>query len=437
MDQARDVAHSAVAQCDALSGSLRDYLECPHRDLTAKAAGFFTWMRERAIRGWFPYGKRLNGAPLPVAELSLSEGEQISGLNFSSQDYLSLTKHPAVCAAAVAAIEEFGVHSAGSTALAGNSRHGSALEHELADFLQMPNVLLFPTGWAAGYGVIRGLVRSTDHVVIDVLAHNCLQEGAKASTDSVHQHRHVEPCHVERLLSRARSRHPDCGILVVTEGTFSMDADSPDIARLQDLATAHGALLVVDIAHDLGCLGQDGTGQLGIQAMLGKVDLVVGSFSKTFSSNGGFVATNSAAVKEYLRYYAPSNTFSNALSPVQIAVVRECLRIVRSSEGEVRRSSLMRAIEALRSELTKVGVTVLGSPSPIVPVVMGDAALARIAVAEMNKSGLVTNLVEFPAVAANAARLRMQVMADHTVDQCRAAAHIVATSLVEAKGRLE
>jgi 7-keto-8-aminopelargonate synthetase-like enzyme len=212
-----------------------------------------------------------------------------------------------------------------------------------------------------------------------------------------------------------------------------MDADSPDIARLQALAHEHHALLVVDVAHDLGCLGPGGSGQIGLQGMLGKVDLVMGSFSKTFASNGGFVATQLRSVKEYLRFFAAPNTFSNALSPVQVATVRACLRIVRSSEGDKRRQQLMQAILGLRAALTEQGITVLGHPSPIVPVLLGSDALARVAAREMASAGLLTNLVEYPAVSLNSARLRMQVMADHSPALAQTAARIVADALGRAR----
>jgi len=416
-----------------LKGSSFDYLTQPGADLTAKARAFHAWAQRRVTHGVFPYAKRLGGRPGATAELTLLNGQRHAGLNFSSQEYLSLAKHPKVCAAAQEAMDRYGVHSAGSTALAGNVEEAVALEAELGELLKTPEVLLFPTGWAAGFGAIKGLVRETDHIVIDQLAHNCLHEGARAATPNIHLHRHLDADHVERLLKRVRHRDPHNGILLVTEGCFSMDADSPDIARLQALAHEYGALLMVDVAHDLGCLGPNGGGQLELQGMLGKVDLVMGSFSKTFASNGGFVASHDPAIKEYLRFYAAPNTFSNALSPVQVAIIRACVAIVRSEEGVERRGRLMRAVLSLRSALTEQGVTVLGHPSPIVPVMLGHDATARVASREMAEAGLLANLVEYPAVSLNSARLRMQVMADHTPELAETAARLVVTSLQRAR----
>jgi len=180
------------------------------------------------------------------------------------------------------------------------------LERKIADFLGVEEAILFPTGWAAGYGVIKGLVRSTDHIVMDALAHTCLQEGAAAATKNIYLFRHnmVDEC--RKWLEKIRAKDVENGIMVVTEGLFSMDSDTPDLAALQALCNEFNATLMVDVAHDLGNLGKDGKGFIGDQGMLGKIDLVMGSFSKTFGSNGGFVACRNREVKEYLRLLQPA-----------------------------------------------------------------------------------------------------------------------------------
>ena len=421
----------------ALDGSTRDFLTTTARNPMLRAEAFWDWNEKRITDGVFPFGKALASKPAAVASLRYLDGRTRDGINFSSQEYLSLASHPRVQQAAIDAITRLGVHSAGSSALAGNIVDGDALEQEIANWLQMPHVALFPTGWAAGYGVCRGLIRPNDHIVLDVLAHNCLQEGANAAKKNVHLYRHLDVSHAQKQLERIRAKDDVNGILLVTEGIFSMDADSPDIAALQTLAHEYGALLVVDVAHDLGCSGPDGTGQIGVQNMLGKVDLVMGAFSKSFASNGGFVATHRQAVKEYLRYYAPSNTFSNALSPPQIAIIRECIKIIRSPEGQLRRDALFTAINVLRGELQARGLTVMGQPSPIVPVLLGRDDVARVTSKLLTERGVLTNLIEYPAVSNNNARLRMQVMTEHTPEQCSHAAAIIAAAWAQAQQLLE
>jgi glycine C-acetyltransferase len=405
-----------VSPVEALTGSLREYRDPLGVDLFARVEEFYRWQDLRRRHGYWPYSKSIEDAPQPVCAARDDAGHSFHGVNFASQDYLSLASHPAIKAAAVAAIGEYGVHSAGSAAFLGNTRYSLALQRSIADFLQMEHTVLYPTGWAAGYGVIKGLVRPDDHIVMDGLAHACLQDGAAAATRNVHLHGHLNLQSVRRHLNRIRARDKSNGILVVTEGLFSMDSDTPDIAALQDLCREFDAKLMVDVAHDLGCIGKDGRGHIGLQTMLGKVDIVMGSFSKTFASNGGFVACNSVAVKEYLRYFGSSGTFSNALSPVQSAIVLQAFEIVRSDEGQALRAALMENVLYLRSELERASIEVVGNPSAIVSAKVGDEALARLVSRRLPPLGVVANLVEFPAVAKGSARFRLQVMARHTRD---------------------
>ena len=296
----------------------------------------------------------------------------------------------------------------------GNTSHSVALERRIAEFLHMEDAILFPTGWAAGYGVIKGLVRSADHIVMDMLSHTCLQEGANAATRNIYQFRHLDMEHCRRWLATIRAKDTQNGIMVITEGLFSMDSDTPDLVAMQALCNEFNATLMVDVAHDLGALGTTGRGHIGMQNMLGKVDLVMGSFSKTFASNGGFVACKSRAVKEYLRFYSPPATFSNAMSPAQAAIVMKAFEIVDSEEGRLLREDLMTNITYLRNKLRNAGMDYYGDPSAIVAVKVGTEGLARLVSRRLPELGLLANLVEYPAVAKGAARFRMQVMAKHT-----------------------
>src|SRR5262245_56483706 len=219
----------------------------------------------------------------------------------------------------IEAMHQYGPHIDAAPILQRNSTLSLQLQEALAEMLEVPHVVLFPTGWAAGYGVITALIRSHDHVVLDQYAHNCCVEGASAATRNVHRVRHLSTDAIVRQLRRIRATDTTNAILVVTEGIFSMNGDTPDLVTLQAACREYEATLLVDVAHDLGAVGPGGTGTLGLQGLLGKVDLVIGSFSKVFASNGGFAATSSTAISEYLRPYAPSHTFSNAISPPQCA----------------------------------------------------------------------------------------------------------------------
>jgi glycine C-acetyltransferase len=404
--------HSVPAA--ALGGSMRDFRVPKGVDLLARVSGFYQWQDLRRQNGLWPFSRSTQAGPTAFCAAQDDRGQMMAGVNFASQDYLSLSSHEEIKATAAEAVQRYGVHSAGSSALVGNTAHSVMLERRIADFLDMEEAVLFPTGWAAGYGVIRGLVRSADHIVIDSLAHTCLQEGANAATRNIYMHRHLDVDHCRHWLQTIRSKDAENGIMVVTEGLFSMDSDTPDIAALQALCNEFKATLLVDVAHDLGALGEEGRGHIGMQNMLGKVDLVMGSFSKTFASNGGFVACRSRAVKEYLRFYSPPATFSNALSQVQAAVVLKAFDIVDSAEGRALRAELMSNILDLRSALSGKGMGFYGDPSAIVAVKMGTESLARLVSRRLPELGLLANLVEYPAVSKGMARFRMQVMAKHS-----------------------
>src|ERR1700736_1907841 len=421
----------------ALTGSMRDF-RVPHgADLLGRTEDFFKWQDLRRKNGLWPCSRATEDGPGTTCRAQDDSGNKMRGVNFASQDYLSLSQHSGIKATAKETIERCGVHSAGSPALVGNTSHSVALERKIADFLNMQEVVLYPTGWAAGFGVIKGLVRSADPVVMDMLSHSCLQEGAHAATSNIHLFRHLDNEYCRNILAKIRAKDTENGILVVTEALFSMDSDTPDLAALQELCHEFKATLVVDVAHDLGCLGEDGRGHVGMQNMLGKIDIVMGSFSKTFASNGGFVACKSRAVKEYLRFYSAPATFSNALSPVQAATILKAFEIVDSVEGRVQRLALTANVLSLRHQLRQAGLDYYGDPSAIVCVKMGTESLARLVSRRLPELGLIANLVEFPAVPKGAARIRMQVMANHSEQNIADAVQILKTARQQAELELE
>jgi 7-keto-8-aminopelargonate synthetase-like enzyme len=327
------------------------------------------------------------------------------------------------------ALAECGPHSAGSAILLGNSPYSGALEQAVGALLHCQQVVLFPTGWGAAFGAVTALVHGGDHVLIDSLAHASLRQGAAAATRKLSVMRHLDCDHLRELLAGIRAADAHGAILVVTEGLFSMDADSPDLPLMQYLCREYGATLLVDVAHDLGAMGPGGSGVIGAQGMLGKIDIVMGAFSKTFASNGGFVACSERSVRRQLQLFAGPHMFSNALSPVQAATVLECLRIVSSGEGGQLRAELMRNAVELRALLHEEGMRCLGAPSPIVPLWLGCESATRIAGMLLAREQVFVNPMEFPGVPLGAARLRLQLMARHTPVQIRRAARQLASAV--------
>lgn len=416
----------------ALGGHAGMFARPKGRDLLQRTSDYHTWYRARSEAGLWPYSRRFDGPLDPIARTRAEDGRLQEGLNFAAHDYLSLSTHPAVHEAAHKAIRDYGPIASGSPILAGNTPQSRELEEEVGKLLGLPSVLLFTTGWAAGFSAVTALVREHDHIVMDVYSHASLQQGAMSATRKISRFRHCDNTSAERQIRKARAADAEGGILVITETVFSMDSDSPRIAELQEICRRYDATLLVDCAHDLGCLGPGGTGRFGIEGIVGKVDLVTGCFSKSFATNGGFFAARDPNVRQYVRAFGGPHLFSAAPTPVQIAVALAAMRISASPEGDVLRENMLNACVALREELSNRGLEVLGDPSSLVPVFLGDDAVARVTSALCFERGLLCNLIEYPAVAVGMSRVRLQMQSRHTAEHARAAARILHECLTEA-----
>jgi 7-keto-8-aminopelargonate synthetase-like enzyme len=423
----------AMLENGSLGGTAAQFAQPRGADLLRRTEPVEAWHNARSADGLWQYARSLEGAPHPIASIRDESGNGARGINFASQDYLSLASHPQVAEAAARALREAGPHSAGSAVLLGNTRTSLALEEAIAGLVATEHVALFPTGWGAAFGAITALVQAQDHIVIDQFAHASLRQGASAATPNVSINRHLDVGHVRELLGAIRARDTAHGILVVTEGLFSMDSDTPDLAALQALCHEFGATLLVDVAHDLGAMGPGGGGCIAQQGMLGRIDLVMGAFSKSFASNGGFVATASRSVKRHLQLYAGPHMFSNALSPVQSAVILECIQIIRSDEGDSLRADLMRNVDGLRAHLAAEGLHCMGIPSAIVPVLIGSEKASRLTGKLLFEQSVFVNQVEFPGVPVGASRLRLQLMSNHNMQQIKRAAPIIGQTVARAR----
>lgn len=393
------------------------------------------WLEQRRQASVWPFSRILESVPAARVRAAQESGAgDRECLNFASQDYLSLSNHPAVLATAVEACRREGVHSAGSAISSGRTRGMVELEEALAASLRMPACLVFSTGWSAGFGVITGLVREGDAIIADKLIHSCLKEGCLHAKTRLSYFAHNDAEQLETLLKARRDQDANQAIFVVVESLYSMDSDSPPPPIFQ-VARRYGAIVVLDVAHDFGAMGASGLGLLdSIPADLWP-DVIMGSFSKTFSSNGGFVATTRSGV-DYLRVFAPSFTFSNALSPVQAAVVRAAHAIVFSAEGAVLRERLMNNVQHFRQRVAAAGLTVGGKPSPIVPVILGDEPTGRLAWKHLEARNVLTNLAEYPGVPLGQARFRFQMMVNHSEQEITQAVDALAIACAEAREEL-
>ena len=425
--------------CGALRGSLAGFAQPGGPDLARRAQALDDWCALRAAHGLWQHARTLDGAPAPearVREEGAAPATARHGINFVSTDYLSLAAHPAVREAGAKALRDGGPHSAGPAILLGNSHLSLALEAALAALLRFAHVALFPTAWDAACGTITALVQERDYVLIDEEAGAALQQGASAATRKVVAHRHLDTGQVREVLAAIRARDTANGILVVTEGLFAADADVPDLPLMQHLCREYGASLLVDVSHDLGAFGPAGTGSLGVQAMLGQADIVVGSLARACAANGGFVATGGRALKRQVQLFAGNWRCADALSPVAAACALEALRIAAGPEGDTLRVALLKNALALRAQLAEMGMRCLGLPAPIVPVWVGSDEVARLAGRTLARDGVFVDGAECAHAQPGAARLRLHVMAGHEAAQLRHGARLVGAAVAGAAAAL-
>lgn len=428
--------HSVDAKSPAFTKSLLHFIKLHGRDVNERCLPYHEWADERRAVGVWPYAKVLMGRVGESAAVANEfAGQTGQCINFGSQDYLGLASRVELQDALREGVKEWGVHSAGSPVLCGRTRILAELEDKIRTLLRRPECIIFPTGWAAGFGVLAGLVRGEDSVVMDALSHNCLQEGARHATSHIRHFAHNDLDMMNALLKVERERNPGGGLFVVLESLYSMDSDSPDLRAAIRMAREHEAIVILDVAHDFGALGETGLGLLETVRGEDGPDVIMGSFSKTFAANGGFIAC-SPAVREYLAFHSSPHIFSNAISPLQTLVISRAFDLVFSEEGVRLRAALMGNIQALREAMRSGGFTVSGIPSPIVPVFVGDEKIARLTSKHLTRNGLLANLVEFPAVARGKARFRFQVMATHGREAIHHAAEIMLTSQQAAEADL-
>lgn len=355
-------------------------------------------------------------------------GQHREGLNFSSQDYLGLAMDPRVKAAAQDLIATRGAHSAGSEVNGGTLPETDELASRLGELFHK-HVVLFPTGWAAGYGAIRALIRPRDHIVLDRVAHNCLQEGALAATSNRHHFPHNDLVGLERELVKIRSQDRENAVLVVTESLFSMDSDGPNLVELVAMAHRYEAYVLLDCAHDFGVFGTEGAGKAEAAGVLSDVDFLMGSFSKVLAATGGFVASKWRQCTLHIQAFGQANTFSNHLGPAQVGAAAFALSIVTSLEGDKLRHEVLAYADELRTAISVVGFQCLGEASALIPVFIGKEQVGRLTCRELARSGVLTNFIEYPAVALGESRLRFQVSPHHRTVDCA----LVAQALTKAR----
>lgn len=373
----------------------------PSTDMLAKAYAYTRPQEVKAL-GLYPYF-------IPVEQSDATEVmvDGVRRIMVGSNNYLGLTNDPRVLAAASAALSKYGSACTGSRFLNGNTDLHDRLETELAQLVGKEAALVFPTGYQANLGVVSALAGPGDVLLIDKLNHASMVDGATLSGAEVVRFRHGDLRHLEARLNRAAGRPK----MVIVDGVFSMEGDVADLPKIADLCDAHAARLIVDDAHGIGVFGETGAGVCEHQGETHRVDLIIGTFSKSFASIGGFVAADEAVIS-YLRHNARSLIFSASIPASACATVLTAIEIMR--EEPERRSRLWQNARRMQRELSRLGFDTFGSESPIVPVIVGGTLRTFEFWKRLLDAGVFTNPVIAPAVPAMSGRIRTSYMATHT-----------------------
>ncbi|WP_447841618.1 8-amino-7-oxononanoate synthase [Enterobacter ludwigii] len=339
------------------------------------------------------------------------EGRQFC--NFSSNDYLGLSQHPAIVRAWQQGAERFGVGSGGSGHVSGYTTAHQALEEALADWLGYPRALLFISGFAANQAVITALMGKDDRIVADRLSHASLLEAASLSPAQLRRFAHNDAAQLAGLLDKPCTGQQ----LVVTEGVFSMDGDSAPLRPLHETAQRQNAWLLVDDAHGIGVMGEEGRGSIHQQNV--KPELLVVTFGKGFGVSGAAVLC-SESVADYLLQFARHLIYSTSMPPAQAVALSASLAVIRSAEGAERRARLAEHIRRFRQGLRHLPFQSTDSQSAIQPVMVGENGLALTLAQTLRERGIWVTAIRPPTVPPGTARLRLTLTAAHEAEDIEA-----------------
>ena len=365
-------------------------------------AGKFTRAREAQAIGLYPYF-----VPFDESEGTVvwRDGKEI--IMIGSNNYLGLTTHPKVRQAAQDAIAKYGTSCTGSRFLNGTLTIHHELEERLAAFVGKEKALVFSTGYQVNLGTISAVVGRGDAVITDKEDHASIIDGCQLAYGQMKRFKHNDMQDLERVL---KSIDGDTGTLVVVDGVYSMGGDIAPLPEICDLCEKYGARLMVDDAHSVGVLG----GGRGTSAHFGttdRADLIMGTFSKSFASIGGYVA-GSDDIIHYIKHHARSLIFSASLPAPNTAAVLAALDIMESEPQHVER--LWENVKYMKDGLSQLGFDIGNSETPIIPIIVRDEGLTLTFWKALFEAGLYTNIVVPPAVPPNMSLLRTSYMSTHT-----------------------
>lgn len=367
--------------------------------------------------GYYPYFHPIQSAP---GDEVVVDGRKC--IMIGSNNYLGLVNHPKVKEAAAKAAMKFGTGCTGSRFLNGTLDLHIELEGKLAEFVGKKRALVFSTGFQTNLGTISCLAGKRDAIIIDREVHASIVDGCRLSYAKVYKFAHNDMADLERVMANARRIHQSGGLMLVVDGVFSMEGDIIDLPRAVELCKKYQIRILVDDAHAVGVLGKTGAGTAEHFGLTDEVDLIMGTFSKSFAGIGGFVAGDDDVI-DYVQHHARTMIFSASIPPSAAAAVLAALEVMK--EEPERRERLWQNAQRIMREFRALGLNIGHTATPIVPIMVGDDHLCFTFWKALLENGLFTNPVVAPAVAPGGAMLRTSYTATHTDGQLDRVVEIV------------
>ncbi len=343
-------------------------------------------------------------------------------LMFGSNSYLGLTNHPELIEASISALKKYGTGASGSRLMNGNLDLHEELEEKLAQFVGKPAATVFSTGFQANVGAIPSLLRRNDYLVIDEKSHASIIEGSRLAFAKTLKYKHNDMQSLENILTKTDKTKTT---LIVTDGVFSMEGDVAPLNKIVELAEKYNASIMLDDAHGLGVMGVNGAGTASHFNLTDKTDIIMGTFSKSLASLGGFVASDKDTIN-YIKHNARALIFSAGIPPASAATVLKALEIIKAEPHRIEK--LWENTKYAKKCLTDANFEIGNSEAPIIPIFVGEDIRTYAFASTLIRNGVYVNPVVHPAVELGKGILRFSLMATHTKDQINQAVDVLIKS---------
>ncbi|PLK44958.1 aminotransferase class I/II-fold pyridoxal phosphate-dependent enzyme [Emticicia sp. TH156] len=389
--------------------SFKDFEDIPEMDIFQRAKAHEEYLDYLKVSGYMNYRLLVTSGCGP--EVTLEEFGTIrkgSYVSFVCNDYLGFTQHPEIKKAAMAGIEKYGTGAGASPLIGGYFEYHQALEDKLSAFFKRPkgSAIVYTTGYTSNSASLQCLLKKDDIAIVDMAVHASVYEGIQGTTVKRFLHNNLEA--LERILINVRDKYRTK--MVIVDGVYSQDGDMAPLKNILDVTHQYGGVLLVDDAHGIGVIGETGRGAMEYFKVMNQVDIITGTFSKTFSNVGGYVIADPQLIA-YLQFQSRQYAFSAAATPA-ISAVSRAIDLV--DEEPFWQKKLWENIDYYRSGLTSLGLDIGTTSSAIIPVKIGDIEKNCEAGKLLLECGIYTNPIMYPAVSLKDARIRMSLMATHT-----------------------